>query len=544
MVLTAMAPVPTTVCKGVRGERPRRIPVDSVWVQERLVRDGESLWQQDPVWRDMVDSLRDFPDGLEVLEVCGGVGSAFSGFTSCLGQRRGRVIMAGHFDTDERLAEAMLHMHGNHDALFLGAAGDILTRPVEDFPSCHVLVSGPPCPPWSSKGKCLSFDDPRAAVFWKVVDIVRHQGQQDQLMFFILENVPGLLKRHNGVSEAPVTILVKALQDTLPDFDLEILLLNSLDFGLPQSRARVYIVGRRRELFPRGQPPPPRIFAGRVQLRDILWPAAACAGKLYTPIQEQNLRDFKHKYRHWMTDPGQRGLFMVVDISRTPSDRTTWGNSPHEPDVVECLTASGPALHVFALGEGQGELSVDRPIMPGERGLLQGQSQDLVNAVDGVPDIHQKRMFGNAMSVPVVGSVGGRMLQALLRSHDPATLAALLQRKPRIAADPSGHVVSVPDDSAQPAASDTRSASTSSGLPHDAAGSAEDHFCISSISSIARTSGITSSWSMSGSNGINITGSCRSITSISMGISINSISRLNCANSSPVDDSTTFHICN
>ena len=103
------------------------------------------------------------------------------------------------------------------------------------------------------------------------------------------------------------------------------------------------------------------------------------------------------------------------------------------PDIVECLTASGPSLHVFALGEGRhGQLSLDRPLFARERGRLQGFPEAVCAA--SVSDAVAKRMFGNAMTISVLGSVLGRELQGLLRSLDGPSLGSVLRLPQLLAA--------------------------------------------------------------------------------------------------------------
>ena len=407
-----------------RKSQSRPIVADSVWAKSRMSY-GECLWQQDSVWRSMVDELEQFPSPIKVLELCGGMSSASLAVNALLGQRK--LELVGFYDVDDDLKSAMDSLHGrDHPCVHLGASGDILRLAPDAFPPCHGLVAGPPCPPWSALGKRNSFEDPRAAVFWRVVDVIIFAGQHSKLLFFILENVPGLLKRNNGSAEPPVKVIVRALEEALASFVVEVICVNTLDFGLPQSRPRVYIVGRRQSAFPRGQPPPVRPFAGRSPMSSILERTASAPPKHYTPTQTQNIADFKVKYAAWMTDPGQKGKYMVVDTSRTPSDRTVWGSAAHEPDISECLTASGPSLHVFALGEGSGTLSVDRPLSARERGSLQGFPASVLSVLSQLPERFVRRATGNAMSIPVVGSVMGRMLLALQRSHEGPALRALL----------------------------------------------------------------------------------------------------------------------
>eukprot|EP00975_Prorocentrum_lima_P035949 7561223-Prorocentrum_lima.AAC.1 len=65
-------------------------------------------------------------------------------------------------------------------------------------------------------GKRLSFGDPRATVFSSVMEVIFHQATADQqLMFFILENVTGMLKRRRGTGTAPADEIMEHLRCNL-----------------------------------------------------------------------------------------------------------------------------------------------------------------------------------------------------------------------------------------------------------------------------------------------------------------------------------------
>ena len=97
------------------------------------------------------------------------------------------------------------------------------------------------------------------------------------------------------------------------------------------------------------------------------------------------------------------------------------------PDLVECLTAAGPNLHVFALGEGNGELSIDRRMTGPERAALQGFPPNLCKlAGDTAKD---KRIIGNAMTVPVIGAVMATELVRLMDKADEDTISCWLDGK-------------------------------------------------------------------------------------------------------------------
>ena len=85
-------------------------------------------------------------------------------------------------------------------------------------------------------------------------------------------------------------------------------------------------------------------------------------------------------------------------------------------DVCMCLTAQGPLLHVVALNVVSGKFVLDRPLKAQERGALQGFPFHVCLGIAEVSNADAVRIFGNAMSVPVVGAVLGTMLGSFLRA--------------------------------------------------------------------------------------------------------------------------------
>ena len=109
-----------------------------------------------------------------------------------------------------------------------------------------VLLGGFPCQPFSAAGKGLGFLDTRGTLFFEIERIIHEFKEKGQKPGgFILENVEGLLKHGGVVENSPygktLTTIVKKLD--LAGYNVEVLLLDSADFGLAQSRKRVYIIG-------------------------------------------------------------------------------------------------------------------------------------------------------------------------------------------------------------------------------------------------------------------------------------------------------------
>ena len=120
--------------------------------------------------------------------------------------------------------------------------GDITKIPESDIPTFDILLAGFPCQPFSSIGKRQGFEHPtQGTLFYDVVRIIKFHRPRA----FLLENVKGLINHDEGRTW-------KVIQETLNELDYEIhaQILDAADYGVPQHRERIYIVGfdRKREL--------------------------------------------------------------------------------------------------------------------------------------------------------------------------------------------------------------------------------------------------------------------------------------------------------
>jgi DNA (cytosine-5)-methyltransferase 1 len=114
---------------------------------------------------------------------------------------------------------------------------DIRERDNTNTPKVDLYVCGFPCQPFSEAGSKGGFEDTRGTVFFGCVDYI----QKRRPKFFVLENVRGLLTNNNG--ETWKTIM-KAFE-SLSEYSIKWAMLDTKDFGIPQSRNRLYIVGNR-----------------------------------------------------------------------------------------------------------------------------------------------------------------------------------------------------------------------------------------------------------------------------------------------------------
>src|SRR5699024_4857331 len=122
----------------------------------------------------------------------------------------------------------------------------------------NLVVGGSPCQSFSTAGKRQAFSDPRGQAMLKFADLVT-DIQPDA---FLLENVRGLLSaslkhrplNHRGSEYPDLTeeeipgSALKHLLSHFPDYEVSTALLNAADYGVPQKRERVFIIGVRKDL--------------------------------------------------------------------------------------------------------------------------------------------------------------------------------------------------------------------------------------------------------------------------------------------------------
>lgn len=118
--------------------------------------------------------------------------------------------------------------------------GDITKLGKLPFENIDLIVGGVPCQAWSVAGKMKGFDDPRGKLWNDTIRVVK----ENQPKAFIFENVKGLIDPRNRSS---LNLIIKKFQGA-GYVVKEPHLLNSYDFGLPQNRDRIFIVGVRKDL--------------------------------------------------------------------------------------------------------------------------------------------------------------------------------------------------------------------------------------------------------------------------------------------------------
>ncbi len=252
-------------------------------------------------------------------------------------------------------------------------AGDITEISELDIPDHDVLLAGFPCQPFSIIGDKRGFEDTRGTLFFDIARILK----QKQPQAFLLENVKQLLTHDNGR-----TFAIVADQLTQLGYTTYHKVLNALDFGVPQKRERIFIVGFREPIaFTFPEP-----IGTYKPLSEVLEPDAAVDPSLFASARIQESRRKKCK--------------------GTPFFPSIWhenkgGNISVLP--FSCALRAG-ASYNYLLVNGVRRLSSREMLR------LQGFPEDFT-VIGSMMQI--RKQLGNSVAVPVVHAIAEKMLQAL-----------------------------------------------------------------------------------------------------------------------------------
>lgn len=285
--------------------------------------------------------------------------------------------------------------------------GDITQIAASEISPHDILLAGFPCQAFSQAGLKKGFEDTRGTLFFDIQRIlVAHRPRM-----FLLENVKQLRGHDKGRTLSTILSVLRGEHTELP-LDLEISqeaknaltrklnywvdykVLRSSDFGVPQNRERVYIVGFDKDFY--GSMDFDNIFTWPSPLgvptsvRQILQSHNEVADK-YTI--SQRLLDGHERRKREHRARGNGFGFSVF----TPDDRyTNTISARYYKDGSEILIDQS---------------DIDRrprKLTPRECARLQGYPEEFI--VDAVSDAQAYRQFGNSVSVPVVQAIASQML--------------------------------------------------------------------------------------------------------------------------------------
>lgn len=270
-------------------------------------------------------------------------------------------------DIDEECRRSYLYNFGDEPQ------GDIKSVKETDIPDHDVLLAGFPCQPFSIIGSRKGFDDTRGTLFFDIAKILEAKRPKA----FVLENVKLLVGHNQGHTLRRIFETIGGL-----GYKCEYKVLNALDFGLPQKRERVFIVGIRN---------PEKNFE---------WPLGG--------IPMKPLKDI-------LEDDVPKKFLASKHIRARRKEKTKRGKLPPEPNIWHENKGGNVGIHPFSCalraGASYNYLLVNgkRRLTPREMLRLQGFSDDFEIVCN---DSQTRKQVGNSLPVPVANQV----LQSVFRS--------------------------------------------------------------------------------------------------------------------------------
>ena len=277
--------------------------------------------------------------------------------------------------------------------------GDITRINASDIPDFDILLGGFPCQAFSHAGLRRGFDDTRGTLFFEIARILNERRPKA----FMLENVPALRTHDHGNT-------FKTILSALDDIDYAVptpQVLNGRDFGVPQNRNRVVIIGFDRRIYPDAadqfEYPNPTCYRNDLHASDILetHDEAIQAG-----WNDNEWADYIERFR--LSD--KLWTYLKNRKKTNEAKGNGFGYTLFTPDSAYLNTISA------RYGKDGSEILIDdggkrpRKLTPRECARLQGFGDGFLINASNTQAYHQ---FGNSVCVPVMQAVAERVIEYL-----------------------------------------------------------------------------------------------------------------------------------
>jgi len=275
--------------------------------------------------------------------------------------------------------------------------GDITKEEVKNCipKKFDILTAGFPCQAFSIAGKKRGFEDTRGTLFFDVATIIKKH--QPNAIF--LENVKGLRNHDKGKTLATI---LSVLRDDLGYYVPEPKILNAKDFGIPQNRERIFIVGFHPSTGIHSFDYPEPINKN-VKIADIIEENAV---KTRYYLSTQYIKTLEaHKERH--KNKGNGFGFEIIDNDGIANAIVVGGMGRERNLIIDPrITDYTPTTHIKGEVNKQGI----RKMTPREWARLQGFPD---NFEIKVADVHAYKQFGNSVAVPAIQATAEKIIQQL-----------------------------------------------------------------------------------------------------------------------------------
>lgn len=273
--------------------------------------------------------------------------------------------------------------------------GDITLISTDEIPDHDILAAGFPCQAFSIAGHRKGFEDSRGTLFFEIARII--QAKKPKAIF--LENVKGLVSHNRGKTLATI---LDILRNDLGYFIPEPKIINAKDFGVPQNRERIFIVG----------------FRGDLNINSFSYPNPITSDPRFVDIKEKEPVSVKyylseqyfntlvaHKQRH--KNKGNGFGYEIIEDDGIANAIVIGGMGKERNLVVDDrLTDLTPVTRI----KGFVNHKRVRRMTPREWARLQGYPDSFKIEVS---DVQAYKQFANSVAIPAVQSTGYKILESL-----------------------------------------------------------------------------------------------------------------------------------
>jgi len=315
---------------------------------------------------------------LRFMDFCAGIGAGR------LGAERGmNAICVGY---SEIMDSSVKTYNVLHDAKNEKNFGDLTKINTAELPNFDVMIAGFPCQTFSIMGERKGFEDDRGQIIYHLIKILKSKD----VPYFILENVKGLINHDKGNT---IKIIVKALGKA--GYYTEYKVLNSINFGVPQMRERVYFIGIRKDKLTCGK----FVWPNEVETPDIK--EYLCdENSVILDLNDTTFQGYlNNKYNKNRVDIKEllKNDYLVIDTRQ--SDLRVYDSK-----IPTLRTGRHGILYVK-----NGEL---HKLSGFESLLLQGFEKEMSKqAIGKIAEQYLLSQAGNAMTVSVIERISNRLLE-------------------------------------------------------------------------------------------------------------------------------------
>lgn len=327
-------------------------------------------------------------------------------FAGVGGFRRGMELAGhtclGHCEIDKFANMSYTEIHEPREGEWFGT--DIRRTNADELPRADVWCFGFPCQDISVAGKQLGFKGQRSSLFFTVTRLIRDAKEENRPKYLFIENVKNLLSVNGGCDFLKLLIELDEI-----GYDAEWQVLNSKNFGVPQNRERVFIIGHLR----------------------------GSSGRKVFPIETENRKTINIV---GYLDEGFKDVNYVLNPNGIAKCLTTMQGGNRQPKIlvrentkkgyVEAFEGDGIRLDHIGGTTGRGRVQpqmcntlttgshagvIDkgfriRKLTPKECWRLQGwKDEDFEKAAKVCSDSQLYKQAGNGVTVPVIYEIAKRL---------------------------------------------------------------------------------------------------------------------------------------